>query len=91
VQLVVHAFKLDRNTAIVILPSEIFVDLGLKIKAASPFKTMLVVELANDSLEYIPTKKAFAEGSYEVTDSYVQPGTGEILAEVAVALLKELN
>ena len=91
VQLEVQAFRLDQDTAIVTLPSEIFVELGLKIKAESPFKTTLVVELANDSLEYIPTKKAFGEGSYEITDSYVQPGTGEKLAEAAIALLKELK
>jgi neutral ceramidase len=90
-QLEVQAFRLDKDTAIVTLPSEIFVELGLKIKAASPFKTTLVVELADDSLEYIPTKKAFAEGSYEITDSYVQPGTGEKLVAAAVALIKELK
>ena len=91
VQLEVQAFRLDQDTAIVTLPAEIFVELGLKIKAESPFKTTLVVELANDSLEYIPTKKAFGEGSYEITNSYVQPGTGEKLADAAIVLLKELK
>jgi neutral ceramidase len=74
-----------------LLPSEIFVEFGLAIKSASPFKTTLVVELANDDLAYIPTKRAFAEGSYEITNSRVQPGTGEKLADAAVALLKELQ
>jgi hypothetical protein len=91
VQLEVQAFRLDHDTAIVTLPAEIFVELGLKIKAASPFKTTLVVELANDDVNYIPTKKAFGEGSYEVTNSCVQPGSGEKLAEAAIALLKELK
>jgi neutral ceramidase len=90
-QLEVQAFRLDQNTAIVTLPSEIFVELGLKIKAASPFKTTLVVELANNDLGYIPTLKAFGEGSYEVTNSCVQPGTGEKLVEAATALLKQLK
>jgi hypothetical protein len=40
-------------------------ELGLAIKAASPFETTLVIELTNDGLAYIPTKTAFAEGSYE--------------------------
>jgi len=87
----VQAFRLDQNTAIVSLPSEIFVELGLKIKAASPFKTTLVIELANDDLCYIPTLKAFGEGSYEVTNSCVQPGTGEKLVEAATTLLKQLK
>ena len=90
-QLEVQAFRLNRETAIVTLPSEIFVEIGLAIKAASPFKTTLVVELANDDLAYMPTKQAFAEGSYEITNSRVEPGTGEKLVEAAIKLLKELQ
>jgi hypothetical protein len=91
VPLEVQAFRLDDDTAIVTLPSEIFVNLGLSIKAASPFKTTLVIELANDSVAYIPTRQAFLEGSYEVTNSRVERGTGEKLVEAAVGLLKELK
>lgn len=91
VPLEVQAFRLDDETAIVTLPSEIFVNLGLAIKAASPFKTTLVIELSNDSVAYIPTKQAFLEGSYEVSNSRVERGTGETLAEAAVGLLKELK
>lgn len=91
VPLEVQAFRLDHETAIVTLPSEIFVNLGLAIKAASPFKTTLVVELTNDSVAYIPTKHAFSEGSYEVSNSRVERGTGEQLVEAAIGLLKELE
>jgi hypothetical protein len=87
----VQAFRLSDEAAIVTLPTEIFVEFGLAIKAASPFKTTMVIELANDSLGYIPTKKAFAEGSYEVVNSRVQSGAGEQLVETAIRLLKELK
>jgi hypothetical protein len=87
----VQAFRLNSQTAIVTLPAEVFVELGLAIKAASPFKTTLVFELANDSLGYIPTRKAFAEGSYEIVNSRVESGTGERLVEAAMGLLKELE
>ncbi len=87
----VQAFRLNRKTAIVTLPAEIFVEIGLAIKAASPFKTTLVIELTNDSLGYIPTRKAFAEGSYETVNSRVVPGSGEKLVEAATRLLKELE
>jgi hypothetical protein len=90
-QLEVQAFRLNRETAIVTLPNEIFVEIGLAIKAASPFKTTLVIELANDDLAYTPTKQAFAEGSYEIVNSRVVPGTGEKLVEAAIELLKELQ
>lgn len=90
IPLEVQVFRLSSDVAVVGLPGEVFVDLGLAIKKASPFATTLVVELCQDSPGYIPTKKAFAEGSYETVNSRVAPGGGEIMAEEAIRLLKEL-
>jgi len=87
----VQVFRLGTDLAIVGLPGEVFVDLGLAIKKASPFATTLVVELCHDAQGYIPTKKAFAEGSYETVNSRVQPGGGEMMVEAANTLLKELG
>jgi neutral ceramidase len=86
----VQVFALGRDLAVVCLPGEVFVDLGLAIKRASPFRTTLVIELTNcKETIYIPTQAAFASGSYEVTNSTTQPGSGEILAAAAVRLLRE--
>ncbi len=87
----VQVFRLSRDVAIVGLPGEVFVDLGLAIKRASPFATTLVIELCQDAPGYIPTKKAFAEGSYETVNSRIAPGGGEMMAEAAIRLLKELG
>ncbi len=87
----VQVLRLSDDAAIVGLPGEIFVELGLAIKQASPFKTTIVVELCNDAPGYVPTRKAFAEGSYETINSRVQPGGGEMLVETALRLLKELK
>jgi hypothetical protein len=51
----------------------------------------LVVELANEALGYVPTKKAAAEGSYEIVNSRLAPNGGEQLVEAAVGLLKDLE
>jgi Neutral/alkaline non-lysosomal ceramidase, N-terminal len=91
VPLEVVAIRLSPDLAIVTLPGEVFVELGMAIKQASPFKTTLVIELANDAPAYIPTKKACAEGSYEIINSRVAPGGGEKLADLAINLLKELS
>jgi hypothetical protein len=90
ISLEVQVFRLSRDVAIVCLPGEVFVELGLAIKQASPFATTLVVELSNDCPEYIPTRKAFAEGSYETVNSQIASGGGEMLVEAAVRLLKSL-
>jgi hypothetical protein len=86
----VHVIALGDELAIVCLPGEVFVDLGLAIKRASPFRTTLVVELSCcDETLYVPTRVAHAGGSYEVLNSALKPGSGEMLAEAAVRLLRE--
>lgn len=86
----VTVMTIGHEVAIVCLPGEVFVELGLAIKQGSPFKTTLVIELSNhvESI-YIPNRAAYAGGSYEVTNSALQPGGGEILVETALSLLRE--
>ena len=87
----VQAIRLDRDTAIVALPHEVFVELGMAIKSASPFRTTVVISLANDMDFYIPTRRAFEEGHYEPTTCPLEPGCGERLVSAAVGLLHELK
>ena len=86
----VQVFRLGSDTAIVGLPAEIFVEFGLAIKKASPFKNTFVISICNDRPNYIPTLEGFKQGAYEAINSRVQPGTGEKLVEIATKLLKEL-
>jgi neutral ceramidase len=87
----VQAVRFGNDVALVALPGEVFVELGLAIKKGSPFKTTMVVELANDCPAYVPTQKAFTEGSYETVNSRVQSGGGEMMAEAALRLLEQLK
>ncbi len=87
----VQVIRLDADTAIVCLPCEIFVEYGLGIKKASPFKTTYVLTICNDRPSYVPTLKAFNEGSYEISNARVKPGAGEELTDMALKLLKELK
>jgi len=79
------------DVAVVGLPGEVFVELGLWVREKSPFPLTIVSELANDSIGYVPTRKACKEGSYEVVNSLIAPGGGEQLAEKAVELLNGLK
>lgn len=89
--LLVQVFQLGTDTAVVALPGEVFVELGLAIKDQSPFPHTLVVELANDAIAYVPTRRAFKEGSYEVVNSRIEPGGGEKLVDAALRLLRSLR
>lgn len=87
----VQVVRLSEDLAIVALPGEVFVDLGLAIKKGSPFKNTMVIELSQTAVAYVPTKKAFAEGSYETINSILQPGGGEKLVDLALEGLQELK
>jgi neutral ceramidase len=87
----VQVFTLGREVAWVALPGEVFVELGLSIKAASPFSQTNVVELSNGRSSYIPHHSAFSEGQYEVVSSRYAEGAGEMLVTAAIRLLDELH
>lgn len=86
----VQVVAFSDELAIVSLPGEIFVELGLALKAASPFKHTFIAELANGSIGYVPNREAYPQGNYEVVSARAEAGSGEKLVETALELLKEL-
>ncbi|MDP3070260.1 MAG: hypothetical protein Q8N18_08225 [Opitutaceae bacterium] len=87
----VQVIALGRDLAWVSLPGEVFVELGLAIKAASPFRHTIIAELANGSIGYIPTRRAYGEGNYEPVSARCAAGSGELLVETALRLLREAH
>ncbi|MCR4411853.1 MAG: hypothetical protein NUV77_05435 [Thermoguttaceae bacterium] len=87
----VQVIALGDDVAWVGLPGEVFVELGLAIKKASPFRHTMIAELANNSMGYVPNRSAYAEGNYEVISARCAEGSGELLVETAVRLLKALQ
>ena len=87
----VQVIALGRDIAWVALPGEVFVELGLSIKAASPFRQTNVVELANGVSYYVPNRSAYAEGQYEVASTPYAEGAGEMLVTTSLRLLDALH
>jgi hypothetical protein len=87
----VQAIALGSDLAWVSLPGEIFVELGLAIKQDSPFAHTIIAELANGSIGYIPTRRAYVQGNYEVESARCAEGSGELLVDTAIRLLKDLH
>ena len=79
------------DAAVVALPHEVFVELGLDLRRRSPFPHTQIVTLSNTEDFYVPTRRAYAEGSYEVRNSPLAPGGGELLVDAAVRLLEQLR
>ena len=87
----VQVMALGDDLAWVGLPGEVFVEIGLAIKQASPYRMTIVTELANGSIGYIPDRKAYAEGNYEPVSARCAEGSGEMLAQASLRLLHELK
>jgi neutral ceramidase len=65
VEIAVNVLRLN-DTALVGIPGEVFVEIGLNIKKSSPLRHTLILELTNGALCYLPTKSAFDKGGYEL-------------------------
>ena len=87
----VQVITLGDQLAWVGLPAEDFVELGMAVKLASPFRYTIVNELANDMLDYIPDRRAYDQGGYEVVTARCTPGCGEILVDTARRLLVDAH
>lgn len=75
------------------MPGEPFVEIGLQIKSASPFRQTAVVGYAEDMIGYLPTERAFDEGGYELGPgprARVWRGTEQRLVNGATELLRQL-
>ncbi|MEN6547148.1 MAG: hypothetical protein ABFE07_14020 [Armatimonadia bacterium] len=69
------------------IPGEYFVEYGLQLRQKSSAAHTFIVELANDSIGYIPTPESFDEGGYEGTSARFARDTGDVMAEAVLNLL----
>ena len=79
---------------LVAIPCEVFVEIGLAIKRASPFKPTVVVGLANGYHGYLPTERDFELGGYETwraKSSHLEPRAATKIVEAANRILQRLG
>lgn len=82
------------DTAIVAFPAEVFTEIGMHVKSQSPFEHTFVACYANGMVGYVPTRKAFSEGGYEVRtarSSKLAPEAGDMLASTALEMLEGMR
>jgi neutral ceramidase len=74
--------------------AEFFCQLGLDIKAASPFARTWVVSLANQWIGYVATPSAYYAGGYEprtARSAKMAPWAGQSLVEASLAAIKQVH
>jgi len=82
------------DVAICSMPGEIFVEIGLDLKAQSPCAHTMVCELANECYGYISTARGIEEGGYEARISRytnMDKDTAALLVSTHVELLNRLK
>lgn len=81
------------DTALVTLPFEVLVEIGLEIKKKSPFPNTIVVSLSNGAFGYLPTPEQHALGGYEtwLGTCRVEADSSEILTKHLLEMLAELH
>lgn len=81
------------GAAVVGIPAEVFVEIGLAIKSRSPYAHTFVAELAGGWAGYLPTARAFQHGGYEVRparSSKLGPEAEPIVVETVLEMLSEV-
>lgn len=79
------------DMALVSVPLEIFVQIGIAVKNGSPFAHTLVSGYSNGWQGYLPTRADYPHGGYEVETTPFAPGADENLVEALTALLREMK
>jgi hypothetical protein len=78
------------DIAIVGVPGEPFVEIGLAVKQGSPFLHTLFSGYSNVGGSYIPMAAAYAVGGYEVDITPFTEGAAQVVIDESLALLAEL-
>ncbi len=82
------------DVAIVGVPGELFVELGLQIKTQGRGRQIMVCGYANNNIGYIPARRAYPKGGYEIAEAYkyygypaaLAPKAGEQIVAAVVAM-----
>jgi len=87
------------DLAFISAPGELFVELGLAIKQGVDGAHLFVCGFGNDNIGYIPARRAYPHGGYEIEDAYkyyrypaaLAPEAGEMVVVTALELLDNRN
>jgi neutral ceramidase len=89
---IIQAIRIG-DQAIVSLPFEVLVEIGLEIKEKSPFPNTFTISLANGGYGYLPPPHQHELGGYEtwIGTSKFEEDSSEILTKALLEMLAELR
>ena len=85
-----QVFAIGDKIALVAIPGEPFVEIGLQIKEQSPIEHTLFSGYSNVGWAYIPVADAYPVGGYEVEVTPFSPDAAGIVITETLSLLEEV-
>ncbi|MBA7635989.1 hypothetical protein ES703_43602 [subsurface metagenome] len=75
------------DIAFVGIGAEVLTEIGMSIKAASPYKHTFVITHCNGSAGYLPPEHLYIQGGYEIKSSPFAPQAADIVVKQAAEML----
>jgi neutral ceramidase len=82
------------DLSVAAIPCEVFVEIGLELKARSPFRQHFTISLANGYNGYLPTVEQHGLGGYETwraRSSYLEVQAADKIKQRLLAMLTQLK
>ncbi len=86
----ITAARIGDDVAFIGFNVEMLTEIGMKIKASSPFKHTFIITHCNGSSGYLPPAELYKEGGYEVTSTRFEIGSAEMVVKQALRMLYDL-
>ena len=79
------------SAALLSIPGEPFIEISQQIVERSPFRYTLFSGYSNGGFGYLPVRRAFEEGGYELQICPFSPDAADIVVSECAAVLKKLH
>ena len=87
----ITAAKIGDDVAFIGFNVEMLTEIGMAIKAGSPFKNTFIITHCNGSSGYLPQAEIYKEGGYEVNSTRFEIGSAELVIKRALRMLYDLE
>jgi len=82
--------RIGEDVAFVGFNLEMLTEIGMEIKAGSPFKHTFVITHCNGASGYLPPPELYKEGGYEITATRFEIGSSDMVIKKALRMLYDL-
>jgi len=79
------------NSVFATFPAEVFTEIGVAVKKASPYENTFILGVAGGFNGYIATAAEFIEGGYAVNGSPYAPQAEQVIINSSIDLIKRLG